>query len=308
MARNRRERSRKGGGVEELAVKLVVLGGGLAIAPLFFGSPAINKALVSLAGMGWLMLAGGVLVLWLRRKSPDMHTPTEVEASKMRLSIRAGRDVVPIVMPTDTPEAEAFARTQRESPAVTGFRPQTWSPEVFDVIEWRRFEAVVEALFAQLGFITKSQSHGADEGIDVWLYQRTQPDMPYSLLQCKHWLGKPVGVDKVRELRGVMAAKNVSRGEFAASGGFTSEAETFAAQEGIHLIDMGELLKLIGRRSPEQQRDLLRVALEGDYWRPTCVNCGIKMTERVPRGSGAKFWGCVNYPQCKTTIAIRRAR
>lgn len=308
MARNRRERSRKGGGVEELAVKLAVLGGGLAIAPLFFGSPSINKALVSLAGMGWLMLAGGVLVLWLRRKSPDMHTPTEVEASKMRLSIRAGRDVAPIVMPTDTPEAEAFARTQRESPAVTGFRPQTWSPEVFDIIEWRRFEAVVEALFAQSGFITKSQPHGADEGIDVWLYPRTQPDKPCSLLQCKHWSDKPVGVDKVRELRGVMAAKNVSGGKFATSGSFTSAAKTFAAREGIDLIDMGDLLKLIGRSSPEQQRDLLRVALEGDYWRPTCVNCGIKMTERVPRGSGAKFWGCVNYPQCKTTMAIRRAR
>ncbi|WP_269632134.1 restriction endonuclease [Pelomonas sp. BJYL3] len=43
------------------------------------------------------------------------------------------------------------------------------------MIEWRRFEAVVEALFKQVGFETKSQSHGADGGIDIWLSPGISP-------------------------------------------------------------------------------------------------------------------------------------
>ena len=37
------------------------------------------------------------------------------------------------------------------------------------------------------------------------------------------------------------------------------------------------------QRTPEQQDDLLRIAYEGDYRRPTCASCGIKMVERSPK-------------------------
>jgi hypothetical protein len=47
---------------------------------------------------------------------------------------------------------------------------------VFRLIEWRRFEALVESLFAQAGFTTRSQSHGSDGGVDIWLHSRHQPD------------------------------------------------------------------------------------------------------------------------------------
>lgn len=193
------------------------------------------------------------------------------------------------------------------APGTLPARPTAWSKAVFDVIEWRRFEAVVEALFQQAGFQTKSQSHGADEGVDVWLYSRNQPGEPVSLVQCKHWQGKRVGVDKIRELRGVMAAHQVRRGQFATTSTFTPEAERFAAENGINLLDVKRLLALIAQRTSEQQQSLLSVAMEGDYWRPTCVNCGVKMTERVPRKGGRAFWGCINYPHCKTTLPMREA-
>lgn len=73
-----------------------------------------------------------------------------------------------------------------------------------------------------------------------------------------------VGVDKIRELRGVMAARNVKRGQFATTSTFT----------------------------PDEQAELLAVALDGDYWRPTCVNCGVKRVDRTPRQGGSAFWGC----------------
>src|SRR5213076_2712188 len=70
--------------------------------------------------------------------------------------------------------ADVPAPAAATSPAMTKQPPQKlperWSREVFELIEWRRFEAVVEALFAQAGFATRSQPHGADGGVDIWLY------------------------------------------------------------------------------------------------------------------------------------------
>ena len=171
------------------------------------------------------------------------------------------------------------------------FGAQTWNAAILNTIEWRRFEAVVEALFAQAGFETKTQSHGADEGIDIWLYSRHDPGAPVSIVQCKHWQGRRVGVDKVRELRGVMAAKGVGRGQFATTSAFTDDAVEFATGNGINLLDVQSLLALIATRTEDQQDALLSVALEGEYWKPTCVNCGTKMVERTPRNGGATFWG-----------------
>jgi restriction system protein len=184
-------------------------------------------------------------------------------------------------------------------------KPTQWSAAVFDVIEWRRFEALVEALFQQAGFETKSQSHGADQGVDIWLHSRNAPGQPVSVVQCKHWAGKRVGVDKIRELRGVMAAHGVSRGQFATTSTFTPDAITFARGNSINLLDVAGLLALIAKRVPAQQQALLSVALDGDYWKPTCVNCGTKMVERTPRNGGRSFWGCTNYPRCKTTMPMK---
>lgn len=104
-----------------------------------------------------------------------------------------------------------------------------------------------------------------------------------------------------------MAAHDIRRGQFATSATFTVEAEAFARENGVMLHDATGLLNLIAKRTPEQQQALLDIAIEGDYWRPTCVNCGVKMVERSPRNGGAAFWGCPNYPRCKTTLPMRGA-
>jgi restriction system protein len=116
-----------------------------------------------------------------------------------------------------------------------------------------------------------------------------------------------VGVDKIRELRGVMASKGIQRGQFATTSTFTPDAIAFARDNGINLLDVAGLLALIGRRTAEQQDALLAVALEGDYWRPTCVNCGIKLVDRTSGKDGNHFWGCTNYPRCRTTMVMRES-
>lgn len=136
-----------------------------------------------------------------------------------------------------------------EAPAtVRSMRPESWGKNAFDIIEWRRFEAVVEKLIQQCGFQTWAQSHGPDGGVDIWVLSRQDAITPISLVQCKHWQDKRVGVDRMRELRGVIAAHKVANGQFATTSTFTPDAIEFARANGIGLLDVDALLALIGRR------------------------------------------------------------
>ena len=182
---------------------------------------------------------------------------------------------------------------------------RAWSPQVFDDIEWRRFEALCEALFGQAGVRTESQSHGADGGVDIWLYSAHSPKP--MIVQCKHWRRKPVGVQQMREFFGVLKANELQYGTFATSSTFSDEALVFAKNHGINAQDRSGLLRLIGTRTAEQQAAILAVAYEGEYWRPTCANCGVKMVERQPKEGGTAFWGCVNYGKTRCRFKLYAA-
>jgi restriction system protein len=308
MARRGRVQERKRRKQKALAPNLIGAGLLLGVVPLFLGKSPVGAALRPMAPFGWVLFVTGCALLWwqIRGKPSRSIDVLEPKLDALPKPFRRPFDAHP---PVDRVPAEFDRLAGQKAPTDVGPEPvpTTWGTAVFDVIEWRRFEALVEALFAQAGFETKSQSHGADEGIDIWLFSRSQPGRPASLVQCKHWQGKRVGVDKVRELRGVMAAKGVARGQFATTSTFTDDAIEFAKNNAINLLDVKALLTLIAQRTDEQQRALLAVALEGDYWRPTCVNCGIKMVERNPKRGGAAFWGCKSYPKCKTSMPMRGA-
>jgi restriction system protein len=160
---------------------------------------------------------------------------------------------------------------------------------------------VCEALFGQAGFETRSQTHGADGGVDIWLHSR-HAEGPVAVVQCKHWRGKAVGVREMREFYGVMTSNQLKRGTYATTSTYTLDAMQFAKYNGINALNGDALLAQIASRTPAQQQALLAVAFEGEYWRPTCANCGIKLLERTPAKGGASFWGCSNYPRCSTRI------
>lgn len=306
MARKNRKSARVVKRKEGVAIQLMGLGVALLVIPSLISRAVIAQAFAQLRPLGGLMLLAGAVLFWLmHRKSAEPAPLDEPKAPEPTRAKFAGGEAVDGPVDRTVTELERLKAAPTETSAKPARTPESWSAEVFDVIEWRRFEAVVELLFQQAGFETKSQSHGADGGVDVWLYSRHEPGKPASLVQCKHWQGKKVGVDKVRELRGVMAAQGVSRGQFATTSTFTADAVAFARENGINLLDVSGLMKLISLRTPEQQAALLAVALEGEYWRPTCVNCGTKLVERTPRNGGAKFWGCPTYPKCKTTMPMR---
>jgi len=303
MAKQTKAESRAARRREDAAFKLLAAGAIIVIVPLALRTSPLGREVSAILPLGFIVLVLGAFLLFMGRQ---------------RKTGRA-RPVHPEYVPTlltrlDLPEedllAAEFERASEEAKATwrrRTSRPSSWGPAVFRVIEWRRFEAVVEVLFQQAGMETRSQSHGADGGVDIWLYSAQQPGTAVGLVQCKHWFSKPVGVEKIRELRGVMAARNVGRGIFATTSTFSADAAQFGRENGIDLLDVDRLLALIAKRKPEQQQALLDVALEGDYWRPTCVNCGIKMVERTPRKGGDAFWGCAKFPDCRSTFPMRAA-
>ncbi len=250
----------------------------------------------------WVLILSGVVLLVLApliKRSRDQSTVKEGgfrvvrpnQQSNEHLRTKSAGTVRDSTAPSEGRIEPTFATP---SPA------SAWGPQVFRDIEWRRFEAVCEVLFCQAGFTAKTQSHGADGGVDIWLYSANATG-PAAIVQCKHWRSKPVGVKELREFYGVMSSHKLARGTYATSSVFTGDAIDFAQKNGINIMDGSRLLAQVAQRTPDQQRDLLGVAYEGEYWRPTCASCGVKMVER---GKPEKrFWGCANFPRCRNTIA-----
>lgn len=284
----RRERARQelaGKGWTAIFFGIVLL----VVAPAFLKGPIAGALGPALRPVGWIALAIGAVLLGLHYIVRRQAAPAAIESAAPRTAARPA--------PTSTTERREPAFSPAPSTAAHAAQESQWSPAVLHAIEWRRFEALCEALYAQAGFTTRSQSHGADGGVDIWL-QSKHSDVP-RIVQCKHWQGKAVGVKEMREFFGVMASHQLKSGTYVTSSTFSAEAAAFAKANGIHAQDGAALLRLIGQRTPEQQAALLAVAYEGEYWRPTCASCGTKMVERNSPKNDGSFWGCANYPKCR---------
>jgi restriction system protein len=183
--------------------------------------------------------------------------------------------------------------------------PTDWSMEVLRRMEWKRFELVAAAYYRNLGFRAETIRCGADGGIDIKLFRADLPDA-VSIVQCKAWTSRPVGVKPVRELLGVMTSERVKTGLFLTTGRYTDEAIRFAEGNKLALVDGEQFLAKIQALPSTAAAELLGVATEGDWTTPSCPSCGVKM---VLRDGGAKpFWGCANFPRCRHTFFTNLAQ
>ena len=318
MARssNQKRKKRSLNNLQEKGFIACAAGVVMLLFPTFAGKSSVLAGLAGLGSQfGWWVLALGFALLGLHQfvKKTQSQSAASLDSSggtdrEQTLQPKPQRASKARNKPhwTDSPNTPAGPETTAAPPpeqAPAHPLLTTWSPDVFAAIEWRRFEAVCETLFAQSGFETQSQSHGADGGVDIWLHSRNA-EGPVAVVQCKHWQGKPVGAKEMREFFGVMASHQLKRGTYATTSSYTPDAQQFAKANGINALDGAGLLKLIATRTPEQQQALLQVAFEGDYGRPTCASWGTKMVERTPSKGGTRFWGCSGYPRCKSQLPM----
>ncbi|MEQ8205489.1 MAG: restriction endonuclease [Woeseia sp.] len=165
-----------------------------------------------------------------------------------------------------------------------------------DDLNWIEFEELVHELFRREGYNVVATKPGPDGGIDLNLSK----DGETATVQCKHWRNKKVGVNIVREQLGVVTANKANRGYLVTSGEFTSEAEAFARQSGIILIDGKTLRKHIRNREPKPTIGQV-VSSDTNVSCPRCSSLMVRRHARLGAHAGTTFWGCSRFPRCRGT-------
>lgn len=115
------------------------------------------------------------------------------------------------------------------------------SVDALNAMSWREFEMLVGEGFRLQGYQVAETGKGADGGVDLIL----RKDGEKYFVQCKQWRAQSVGVPKVRELYGAMAAHGATGGFVVTSGRFTRPALDFAQGRNLTLIDGPQLHAMI---------------------------------------------------------------
>jgi restriction system protein len=154
----------------------------------------------------------------------------------------------------------------------------------------KEFEEYIAELFRRLGYKTYSTGGPNDGGIDVI----AEKNKVKHYIQCKKYFkAHKVGVGEMRDFYGALADKTVEgKGYFITTSKFTLEAERFAEDKPIELIDGFKLIKYIRLAEKGIKKAEIKV----------CPKCSGKLIERT--GKHGKFLGCSNYPKCKHTENI----
>jgi restriction system protein len=154
------------------------------------------------------------------------------------------------------------------------------------------FEVYTADLFRRLGYRTEQVGGSHDGGIDVI----AEKSGIKHYIQCKKYFSKhEVGSPEVRNFYGSIADRlGNGEGWFITTNKFTPEAEKFAEDKPIVLINQFKLIDYI--RLAEKQGFQSQPQSEVNL---KCHQCGGTLVER--QGKFGKFRGCSNYPKCKHT-------
>ena len=169
-------------------------------------------------------------------------------------------------------------------------------------LSWVQFEQVIADAFRRHGYRVRETGgrHQPDGGVDVVL----QRDGETTIVQAKHWRRDRVGVTLVRELYGVQQALHAHHALFVVLGRYTADAQAFAAQTGVTLVDGEQLLSII---RTGLDNEALVLSKPPPLQAPNCPVCTSVMVRRTAqRGAlaGHDFWGCSRYPACRGTVDI----
>ncbi|MGM9427222.1 restriction endonuclease [Hydrogenophaga sp. MI9] len=187
--------------------------------------------------------------------------------------------------------------------------------DALDGMSWREFEMLVGEGFRLQGYqVVETGGGGADGGIDLVLTKPGKNGGEKFLVQCKQWRAYKVGVDVVRELYGVMAAKGATGGFVVTSGRFTDEAISFASGRNVTLVDGPRLHGLLrqaqagAERSPVQKPAVPVAHSPAPSAEalacPLCAKPMVRRTAKRGANAGNEFWGCTGYPACRGTRPI----
>lgn len=172
-------------------------------------------------------------------------------------------------------------------------------------MSWQQFERLLGQVFREQGYhVRETGGGGADGGVDLILSR----DGERTLVQCKHWKTRKVGVTVVREMYGLLVAHGAQRVKVVTSGVFSAEAQGFAQGKPIDLVGRTELAQWLGHRVDDQSAEAAPLSPDLSVADPVplCPQCGQLMRRRQAKtasGLGQHFWGCSQFPRCRGTRA-----
>jgi restriction system protein len=152
-----------------------------------------------------------------------------------------------------------------------------------------QFEEYIAALFQSLGYETKVTGGSGDGGVDV----EAVKDGHVHYIQCKKYISSKVPVSAVRDFYGAIADRvDGGKGYFITTNVFTLDAEKFAEDKPIELIDkfkLMEYMQMVDTTVPELKTSV-------------CQKCGSELVKR--KGKYGSFLGCSTYPKCDYTEKV----
>ena len=166
------------------------------------------------------------------------------------------------------------------------------------VLKPSEFEDFVAVLYGRLGYNTERVGKSHDGGIDVIAEKN---GIKY-YIQCKKFITQKVSVGAVRDFYGAMFNLLASgKGIFITTNIFTTEAEKFAENNPIELIDGSELIKLV-RLSAKIKKNTpvapIVAPIESikELEARKCPKCGKDLVKR--HSMKGDFIGCSGFPKC----------
>jgi len=256
---------------------------------------------VAIAVVGYVVLHRMAASVQVTAVQPGQITGLAVQSMITALAT-VGQYVVPLIGLIGA--AMSFVRRKQRTALVTDVA-QAKSVHALDGMSWREFELLVGEAFRLQGYrVTENGGGGPDGGIDLAMTKGNEK----FLVQCKQWKAFKVGVDVVRELYGVMAAKGATGGFVVTSGRFTDDAKAFADGRNVQLLDGQKLFATIKQAkqsltaTAQQPASKPQMAQQTVATEPVCPQCGAGMLKRTARkggNAGAEFWGCSKFPTCR---------
>jgi restriction system protein len=258
------------------------------------------------AGVG-LALVSYLLLRGVASQPVAAAQPGQVGAMLIQTFASVGQNVLPIVCLAGA-GISAWRRKERKN-LVTDVT-QSKAGDALDGMSWREFEMLVGEGFRLQGYqVVETGGGGADGGVDLVLTRPGKNGREKFLVQCKQWRAFKVGVDVVRELYGVMAARGATGGFVVTSGRFTGEAISFASGRNVTLVDGPKLHGLLRQakagldRSPARSAAIPTVQPSAAPTQaascPVCAKPMLRRTAKRGANAGGEFWGCTGYPACR---------
>jgi restriction system protein len=200
-------------------------------------------------------------------------------------------------------ETEAPAR---KKPPTVFVEPLKHSPNVPNLtvseklrkIDWFQFEKLMELIYRQRGYaVTRLGGANPDGGMDLIVKSPTET----FAVQCKHWRKWTVGVKEIREFLGALTDSKIPKGVFITLTGYSGEARQLADKHGIQILSESDIIRLLEKSGLVYSQEVS--GLFSDT-RKYCPKCEKEMVLRTARVKGNQFWGCSNYPRCKSILNV----